>query len=235
MSEPSLSERLEQSTARCLNMDAPLAIRLSSFADDVRSFSPQFADIVDRMVQRLKTSGAGENTPAPGEALPPFLLPDQDGRLVGLDMLVSMGPLVVSFNRGDWCPYCRINVDALAHIETEIAKRGGSIVAITPNIQQFNAALRSAAGAQFPILTDLDNGYALQLDLAFRVPDEKRLAMTEAGWDIAPYQANAAWLLPIPATFVVGRTGHVIARYVDPDYRKRMAVNEILSALDLER
>lgn len=235
MSELSLSERLEQSTARCLSMDAPLAARLSSFADDVRSFSPAFADIVDRMVARLKSSGAGEGTPAPGEPMPPFLLPDDRGHLVGLDGLLASGPVVVSFNRGDWCPYCRINIDALAMLEPAVASRAASIVAITPNIQQFNSALRKGANAGFPILTDLDNGYALQLDLAFRVPDEKRLAMTEAGWNIAPYQSNEAWLLPIPATFVVGRSGLVIARFVDPDYRKRMAVEDILFALDRDR
>lgn len=232
MSEPSLSDKLEQSLARCLAADAPLAWRLSSFADDVRRFSPEFADIVDRLVARLKKSGAGENTPALGALLPAFLLPDQSGRLVGLDMLLSKGPVVVSFNRGDWCPYCRINVDALARLQSDVAMRGGSMVAITPNLQAFNNDLRNAAGASFPILTDLDNGYALQLDLVFRVPDEKRLAMTAAGWDIAPYQGNDSWLLPIPATFVVDRTGRVVARFVDPDYRKRMAVEDVLAAVD---
>ena len=228
--ELTLSERLEQSTTKCLAMSAPLSERLSAFAADVRLFSPDFADIVDRLVARLAKSGAGETTPFPGQQMPPFVLPDQNGKLVALASLLEKGPIVVAFHRGQWCPYCLINADALARIEAEVSRKGAQIVAITPNLAQFNRALGSKA--TFPILTDLDNGYALHLDLAFRVPDEKRLAMSASGWDISQYQGSDAWMLPIPATFVVGRDGFIRARFVDPDYRKRMAVEDILAALD---
>lgn len=231
MSEESLSQRLERSTARCLAMDAPLAERLQAFADDVQSISPEFAAIVERLINRLRTVGVGGKAPKPGEPMPPFLLPNQDGRLIGLEALVEDGPVIISFHRGQWCPYCRINADALARLQCEIEPMSAQIVAITPNLQQFNAELRNDVRAPFPILTDLDNGYALQLDLAFRVPDEKRKAMSESGWDIAPFQGTDGWLLPIPATFVVGTDGIVKARFIDPDYRKRMAIEDILSAL----
>ena len=81
------------------------------------------------------------------------------------------------------------------------------------------------------VLTDLDSGYALELQLAIKIEDEKRLAMTRAGWDISAFQDNENWTLPIPATFVVGSDGSVKARFVDPDYRKRMDVDDILDAL----
>lgn len=225
------SEMLKQSAARCLAMDAPLESRLAAFADDVRRLRPEFASIVDRLVDRLRKSGAGETTPALGEALPPFLLPDQNGKLVALVSLLEKGPVVVSFLRGHWCPYCRISTAALARLDGELKQKGAQIVAITPNLEEFNKSLQSDIKASFPILTDLDNGYALQLDLAFKVPDEKRIAMIEFGWDISPYQGSEAWMLPIPATFVVGRDGTIRARFVDPDYRKRMAVEDILAAL----
>ncbi len=83
--------------------------------------------------------------------------------------------------------------------------------------------------ANFPILSDMDNGYALLLNLAFYVGDEKRRFMTAAGWDVSPYQGNESWTLPIPATFVVGRDGRVTARFIDPDYRKRMEIDDILA------
>lgn len=229
--ETTLSEKLQASTERCLSMDAPLSARLSTFADDVRRFSPEFADIVDRMVTRLKKAGAGETTPAVGQTMPSFVMPDQNGTLVVMDRLLKAGPIVVSFLRGHWCPYCRITVDALAHIDDAIRGAGAQTVAISPNLQRFNRELRSDARAQFPILTDLDNGYAILLDLVFRVPDEKRLAMSASGWDIAPFQGSDAWMLPIPATFVVGQDGVITARFVDPDYRKRMAIEDILTAL----
>jgi peroxiredoxin len=230
--EISLSEKLDRSTARCLAMDAPLADRLASFARDVEKFSPAFAEIVERMITKLRRHGAGEATPAPGQPMPPFLLPDQSGRLVGLDKLVEAGPVVVVFLRGHWCPYCRINADAMQGLHQAVAAAGASIVAITPNLAAFNASLKGDVAAAYPILTDLDNGYALQLDLAFRVPDEKRQAMTAAGWDISVFQGSDIWMLPIPATFVVGLDGKVVERFVDPDYRKRMAVEDILAALD---
>ena len=124
MTTQSFAELLEASTQRCREMDAPLSVRLQAFVDDVRSLSPTFADIVDRMVSRLKLSGAGESAPAPGERMPPFLLPDQDGHLTNLEDLLSRGPAVVSFHRGHWCPYCRLNTDARAKIEPEVAAAG---------------------------------------------------------------------------------------------------------------
>ncbi len=102
---------------------------------------------------------------------------------------------------------------------------------ITPEVQRYNKRLKAEAGAGFPILTDLDCGYALDIQLAIRINDEKRAAMTSAGWDISPFQDNDNWILPIPATFVVGEDGLVKARFVDPDYRKRMAIDELIAAL----
>jgi peroxiredoxin len=231
MTTQSFAEILEASTQRCRVMDAPLAQRLQAFADDVRLLDAAFADIVDRMVSRLKTSGAGETAPAPGERMHPFLLPDQDGHLVSLDQLLSRGPAVISFHRGHWCPYCRLNADALAKMEPEVTAAGGQVVAITPELQQFTSELKSDSKIPFPILTDLDNGYALALNLLIWVDDEKRRAMTAAGWDISAYQGNDTWTLPIPATFVVATDGVVKARFADPDYRKRMAIEDILTAV----
>jgi peroxiredoxin len=230
MAEESFAEILERSTLRCREADATLAERLQLFADDVRSLSPQFAEIVDRMVARLKASGAGLASPSPGEPMPSFLLP-QDGELISLEQLLARGPLVVSFHRGHWCPYCRINADALAKIHPAVAELGAQIVAITPEVEHFTAELKSDARAPFPILTDLDNGYALQLNLAIWINDEKREAMTAAGWDISAFQANDHWTLPIPATFIIGTDGIVKARFVDPDYRKRMPLEDIIQGL----
>jgi peroxiredoxin len=231
MTEKSLSEALEICTERCRSMDAPLSDRLSAFADDVRRLSPEFADVVDRMIERLKAAGSGESAPGPGDLMPPFLLPDQHGHLVGLEQLLAKGPAVVAFHRGHWCPYCTINADALARIEPKVKRLGASIAAITPEVRKFTNELASATDARFPILSDLDHAYALDVGVAIMVPDEKRAAMIAAGWDISAYVGSASWMLPIPATFVVDSDGTVKDRFVDPDYRKRMDVEDILAAL----
>ncbi len=212
-------------------MDAPLSVRLQAVADKVRELSPAFSDVIERLVARLADNGVGVAAPRPGEAMPPFLLPDETGRLVGLSDLLKKGPVVVSFNRGHWCPYCRLHVDALARADAEIASLGGQIVAISPETSAWASDLKAYARAPFPILSDLDGGYALELNLLFWVGDEARNAMSSGGVDLAQYQGNDTWMLPIPATFVVGADGVVRARFVDPDYRRRMAVEELLDAL----
>ena len=107
----------------------------------------------------------------------------------------------------------------------------GQLIAITPETQRFNNKLKEAAGATFPILTDLDNAFALEIKLTIWVGEEKKTAMKAAGWDISEYNANKTWMLPIPATFIVAPDAVIRARFVDPDYRKRMAVEDILVAL----
>ena len=231
MTTPSFAEILEASTERCRKMDAPLDKRLQSFAEDVRSLSPQFAATVDAMVKRLTESGAGIATPAIGEPMPSFLLPDESGHLVSLDQLLANGPVAIAMHRGHWCPYCRINASALAAIHGEAGTFGGQIVAISPELQEYTAKFKTDANAPYSILTDLDNAYALELNLAIWVGQEMKAAMTSAGWDISPFNGNDAWLLPIPATFVVGQDGIVRERFVDPDYRRRMDVEDILDGL----
>lgn len=231
MAEPTLDQVLAECTERCRNMNAPLGERLAAFAADVRRVSPEFADAVERMISRLKDAGAGSDAPRPGEPMPDFLLPDETGRLRTLDEFTGKGPAVIAFHRGHWCPYCLINATALARVHPEIKARGAELIAITPEVERFNAELKSVSNARFPVLSDIDNGYALLLNLAYYVGDDKRAQMTAAGWDIAPYNDSQAWTLPIPATFVIAKGGEIKARFIDPDYRRRMDVDEILTAL----
>jgi peroxiredoxin len=230
-----LAEALEETFQRCRDMDASLGERLDSFARTVRTLSPPFADAVDRLVTRLQKSGAGQNAPQVGEPMPPFHLPDEAGRVVSLDRLLSKGPVAVTFHRGHWCPYCRLNTKALAQAQTKIESNGGQIVAIMPDRQQFAEKFKTESQAWFPILTDMDNGYALSLNLVIWIGTEMERMIASAGRDIPSYQGNNAWMLPIPATFVVGMDGRIKARFVDPDYRKRMEVEALLTALRNER
>lgn len=231
MAEKSLADILEEKTARCRSMDAPLGARLQAFAGEVRALNAEFADVVDRMVARLEEAGAGSAAPKPGDVMPDFLLPDQHGRLVGLSDLLQNGPVAIAFHRGQWCPYCRINASALAAIDGDVRALGGQLVAITPNLEKFNAELEADARVRFPILSDMDNGYAMEVNVAIYVGDEKKRYMKAAGWDISPFQGNEFWTLPIPATFVVGQDGTVAARFIDPDYRKRMSTQDLIAAL----
>jgi peroxiredoxin len=233
MTQPTLEQELEACTQRCKTMNAPLEERLSVMADDVRRLAPGFAEVVDRMVARLKNGGAGAAAPAVGDVMPDFVLPDDSGKLTSLGSLLASGKVVIAFHRGHWCPYCQINLETLANIEPEVRAAGGQLVVITPETQKFTKQFKSETGAAFPVLTDIDCGYALELNLAILINEEKRTAMTLSGWDISPYNANNNWILPIPATFIVGQDGIVTGRFVDPDYRKRMGIDDLLAALRL--
>jgi len=226
-----LVDALERAVQRAREMEAPLSDKLKLVADEVRALSTVFAGAVDRMVIRQQESGAGEAAPQPGEPMPPFVLPDEAGRLVALDQLLRTGPVAIAFHRGHWCPYCRLNAIALAEVQKEIAADGGQLVAIAPERGKFTNVLKSEAEAVFPILTDMDNGYALSLNLAIWVGSEMEQLISGAGWDLPTYQSNPSWMLPIPATFVVGSNGIITARFLDPDYRTRMDINELRTAL----
>ena len=231
MNSKPLSELLEEAFVKCRDMDASLAERLQAFAEAVRDLGPIFKSSVDDLVTMLSAHEVGEAAPKPGDKMPDFVLPDERGQLVSLDQLLKKGPVAVTFHRGHWCPYCRINTKALAEAQGQIAAAGGQVAAIMPDREHFTAELKAASEAPFPILTDIDNGYAMSLNLAFWVGDEMQKLMCQAGWDVAPSQGSDTWLLPIPATFVVGTNGEVKARFVDPDYRKRMTIEDLLAAL----
>jgi peroxiredoxin len=86
---------------------------------------------------------------------------------------------------------------------------------------------------QYPILTDIDNGYALSLNLAVWVGEEMQRILESGGRRVPDYQGNTAWVMPIPATFVIAQDGLITARFIDPDYRKRMTVEDLLTALKM--
>jgi peroxiredoxin len=226
------SETLDDVFRRVRDLDVSLQEQLRTFAETVKRERPQFSAAVDRLVQRLRQYGAGESAPQIGEPMPPFVLPDETGQMTSLEELLNRGSVAVTFHRGHWCPYCRININALVEAYKELSATGGQIVAIMPDRQKFVAELKSQSNVPFPILTDMDNGYALSLNLAIWVGAEVR-KMMEGRRDLPTFQGNSSWMLPIPATFVVGRDGLIRARFIDPDYRNRMMISDMLAAMRL--
>jgi peroxiredoxin len=231
MPSPSIDERLAEAFAHYRNLEAPLHERLAGYAVAADEIFPAYGKAVDQLVQRLQQTGGGANAPQVGDRLPDFLLPDDHGRLVALDALLAKGPTAVMFHRGHWCPYCRMNVGALVRARLEIAAKGGQVVIITPENQQYAQLFKLQTAAPFPVLTDVDNGYALSLNLAIWLGPDLRDLLSERGRVLSDYHGNDAWMLPIPASFVVATDGRITARFVDPDFRRRMDIDELITAL----
>jgi len=206
--------------------DLSLKDRLRVVADAARTHKPWYAEAVDNFALRLRDVQAGADAPKVGDAMPSFVLPDHEGRLVSLDEILKDGPAVVAFHRGHWCPFCRLSMIALAEIEQEL--KPAQIVAISTETQRYTRILREQTGAMFPVLTDMDAAYTMSLGLAVWVDTRLAGMIAEAGWDIPVYQGGTDWVLPIPSVFVVRNDGVIAGRHIDPDYRQRMEIDDLL-------
>jgi len=226
---PANADLLRQAFLQCREMEGTLSERLEAYATAGREIFPAYAEAVDRLVARIHENGGGDGAPRPGDVMPPFMLPDETGKLVTLNSLIAKGPVAVMFYRGHWCPYCRLNVRAVIQAMDRIKAMSGQVVAIMPEMQEYAEKFKAESGAPFPVLTDLDNGYALSLNLAIWLDTEIQGLLSHQ--DLAGFHGNDGWVLPIPATFVVGRDGLVKARFVDPDFRRRMEIDDLLEAL----
>lgn len=217
------------------NLDAPLDVRLGFYLGQSRKLLPEVESTYDELAARLAANDPGSQVPAIGEPLPDFCMTDSEGHLVELAELTSRGPVVISFNRGPWCDYCGLELHALSRAYPAILSAGGDVVSIVPETAKYARALQIARGLPFRVLTDLELGYALSLGLAFWVGEKVMNLYRGFGIDLARFQGHSGWLLPIPATLVVGRDSRIKARFVDPDFRRRMPMEDIFKALREER
>ena len=212
-------------------MDAPLKQRLAAYAGRLRELNRPFAEAYDRLVARLEKAKVGEGAPGIGEIMPSFVLPDQNGKLISLEELTRSGRVVISFNRGHWCPFCKLELRGLADSQSKFAEDGASVVSIMPERELYTRRAVQELDERINILSDIDNGFALSIGLVMWVGDEVMQLMQGRGFDLNEFQGNNGWFLPVPATFIVDHTGRIIARSINPDFRTRMEIDEIIRAL----
>ena len=210
----------------------PLASQLSAYRARSGRDRPEFVKAYDDLVARLSTLDRAEVGPKVGEPLPSFQLPDESGRLVSLASLLETGPAVISFNRGHWCPYCKLELRALAAIHDRIRRLGARVVSIMPDSATLTADFAKKNDLPFPVLSDIDLGYSLSLGLIFWVGAEVQRLYQDVGVDLEKYHGNAGYFLPMAAKFIVGRDGLVKARQVNTEFRERMEPDAIIAALE---
>jgi peroxiredoxin len=233
MGQEALATTLRAAFLAARDADAPLNARLAMYTRTLEQHLPAYATEVEQLIGRLTAAGAGTSAPNVGEPLPEFMLPDAQGHLVSLSSILRDGPAAIVFLRGHWCPYCRMTADALGRIDNQLRPLGRRIVLLTPERHAFTKMIMAEADASFPVLTDSGNGYALSLNLVVWLGDQIRNILRDFGRDLALYQGEPSWFVPIPATFVVSSAGIITARFVDPDYRRRMDVDALKTALEL--
>ncbi len=189
-----------------------------------------FAASYDALVARLAGSGAGQQAPRVGQVFPGFALPDVHGRFHTLaDLLAGGQPLVISFHRGLWCPWCRVESAAWGDAAAALAAAGARLVTISGEVGGQGAALANRAGALG--LVDVDLGLCLALGLVISISDDMAAAYRAGGDDLAALLGGSGRLLPIPATFLIDGDAVVRLAFVDPDFRRRAEPAAVLAAI----
>jgi peroxiredoxin len=182
-------------------------------------------------LQRLDTGQIAKEVAKPGDRMPDFLLPSAEGRLVSSAELLARGPLIIVFFRGDWCPYCSATLDALEAVLPEIARAGGTLVAMTPETGGRALAMKQAHHLGYEVLVDVDLAVAMVFGIVFRVPSVYLELLRKRGIDLRENSGNPAWLLPIPATFLVAKDGIIVQTWVNIDFAQRAEPSDILTSL----
>ncbi|MEV0170350.1 peroxiredoxin-like family protein [Streptomyces sp. NPDC050803] len=188
--------------------------------------------VMHRAARELAESGQADRSLAVGAKAPSFTLPAATGETLALDDLLTEGPVVLTFYRGAWCPYCNIALRSLQRHHDAITARGARLVAVSPQIPDESLSYAEKNELAFDVLSDLGCDTAKQYGLAFDLPDD--LAAVYEGFGIDLHRSNAghARTLPVPATYVIDRTGTIRWAFVDTDYTTRAEPADILDALD---
>jgi peroxiredoxin len=193
------------------------------------------ADAFEEVMQRFDSGSMLENALKIGDRMPEFHLPNSDGRLVHSAALLARGPLIVTFYRGSWCPYCMVTLEALESLRPAFASRGASLVALSPETGGRGSEVKRLHNLQFEVLTDVDNAVAVQFGVMIRLPERYRRLMASKGVDAQPWHGNSSWFIPLPSTFVMAVDGTVVHTEIHVDFTSRtepVTLERVLKKLD---
>ncbi|MGC0334543.1 peroxiredoxin [Streptomyces sp. SAI-170] len=188
--------------------------------------------VMQRAARELAESGQADEALTVGGKAPSFTLLSATGRTVVLDDLLADGPVVLTFYRGAWCPYCNIALRSLQQHHDAITARGARLVAVSPQVPDESLSHAEKNELAFDVLSDLGCETAKQFGLAFDLPDDLAAVYADLGIDLHRSNGGHARTLPIPATYVIDRYGTIRWAFVNSDYTARAEPADILAALD---
>ncbi|MBO1257027.1 AhpC/TSA family protein [Alteromonas sp. 5E99-2] len=201
-----------------------------------RGAKPEFMQTVDELLAKEAEFKRGSNAINLGQIAPDFVLPSAVNEPTSLAELLNQGPVVVTFYRGSWCPYCNLQLKALQARMDDIHALGAKLVAISPEVPDGSLAAEEINDMGFYVLSDQDSVVAKQYGVAWEVPEFFIEHMrVDRGLDLNQINNistnESTTILPIPATFVLSSEGRVEWRYLDVDYRTRSEPEDIIQAL----
>ena len=188
--------------------------------------------IMDRATDELVRSALRNTALSVGDRVQDFILMDAHGVPVRLQQLLGVGPVVITFYRGGWCPYCNIELRGLQRVLPQIKKLGASLVAISPQLPDNSLTTEEKNHLEFPVLSDVGNTVGKRFGIVFTLPPDLLATYVEFQHGLEMMNGECgAKELPIPATFVLDRKGTIQLAYVDEDYTRRLDPEIVLDTL----
>ena len=214
-----------------------LQAKLDAFKSDFEAGKPPysvpraFVETMHRATAELIESGAAQRAKKAGDVAPSFSLKDAEGNVVNSADLLKRGPLVLSFYRGVWCPYCNIELQALEAVKPEFERYGASLIAISPQTAPNSRKSVRQNKLSFPILSDVKGKVGAAFGLRFNLPDYLVELYKQLKNDLPNFNDDPGWTLPMPARYVVGRDGVILYSEVNPDYTRRPEPEDMIPVL----
>jgi peroxiredoxin len=197
------------------------------------NMSPRFLEIMHRATRDLIATEQHKEILHQGQEMIPFELENQKGERINSGELINRGPLVVSFYRGFWCPYCNADLAYLSNFMDRIKELGASFYAISPELPEFSRKIILTQKLNFDILHDPSNQLAASYGLKFSMaPDLMELYRDSFHINLKQYHGDDEWALPMPGRYVFDQQGQI--RYAEscPDYRRRPEPDAFLEVLE---
>ncbi|RZK23405.1 MAG: AhpC/TSA family protein [Hymenobacter sp.] len=189
------------------------------------------AQTIDAGITTAAAAGLASQALGPWQTAPAFTLPDAAGAPVALAHLLLRGPVVLFFYRGNWCPYCNVQLRAYQQLLPELARYGATLVAVSPQTPDLTSLTSSEKELDFPVLSDVGNVVARQYGLAYPVGPAVADTLRSLGIDLAAYNGTDHDELPVTATFVIGTDGAITWSWADSNFKHRADPADILAAL----
>lgn len=201
---------------------------LTSALEKITAASPfEVQAIHQRVIQQLQEGGNATGLPV-GTKAKDFVLSDSLGNQVNLADELAKGPVVLTFYRGGWCPYCNRQLRAYQEILPDIQALGAQLIAVSPQLPDYTLSDQEKAEMSFKVLSDPKGIVAAKYNLLYEVPDYLRGMYLSHNIDLQEYNGTDHWLLPVTGTFMIDEYSVIRSAYVNPDFTKRMEPEDIL-------
>ncbi len=210
----------------------PLSQQIENFKNESRSKVPdEVRAIMQKANKELVESGIAQRALGKNNKLPDFVLEDENGKTLKISSLYKDKVLVMTFYRGGWCPYCRLELQAYETMLEDFADAGAIVLAISPESKMELKKTRKKNDLSFPLYHDENNQIAKKLGLSFKLSDELIKLYKNFNIDLEANQGNSENTLPMPGTYVIDKNGRIVFAFINPDYTLRAEPSEVLKVV----